>query len=129
MKKFNVYYYIKNNENDIFLFCIESDYFDINTQCIFDLILNLIKKINLKQKIIDFNNKKFILSLKESENSDFYIDNYELRENEKTTYLPKYDSPCFSPSSILSDLDSKEICLITKNKNALNLVEDKNSEI
>ena len=121
--KFNVSFYIENDEDFMFLFCIESDDFDINTQCVSELISNLIKKTNSQKKIIDYNNKKFFLSLKESENSEFYIHNYELRENEKTTNLPKYNSLCFSPSLILNNLTSKQICLVVKNRNALNLIE------
>ena len=87
------------------------------------MISNIIKKINSQKKIFDYDNKKFILSLKESKDSNFLDHSYELRENEKTTHLPKNNTPCFSPSIVLSHLVSKQICLVAKNKTLINLFE------
>ena len=45
-KKFIVNFYFKLNENKEFTFPIESDIFDIDNQYVYELIENIIKKIN-----------------------------------------------------------------------------------
>ena len=90
------------------------------------MIPNIIKKVNSQKTIFDYNNKEFILSLKESDDIDFYIQNYDLKENEKIANFAKNDISFFSPSEILSNLISKQICLVPKNENLINLKEKRN---
>ena len=66
--KFDIYFYftIKNKE---FTFQIKSDLFNINEQYIYELIRNDVKKINEKNIIINHNNTKYSVSLKDCDNS------------------------------------------------------------
>ena len=118
------------NEKSENIFLIKSDELNIDIECVSDLIFNIIKKINSQKINIDIKNKETILSLKEYENIDFYNDNYELRICDKITHIPKLDCPCFSPTLLLNELITQEICLVvkklsniklsTKNENELN---------
>ena len=79
LNTFNVYFYLKLNKKSENIFLIESDELNLDTQCVSDLIINIVKKINYKKIIINNENNEFILSLKEYENNDCYNNNYELR--------------------------------------------------
>ena len=46
LNKFNFYFYLKLNEKNENLFLIESDELNLDTQCVSDLIINIVKKIN-----------------------------------------------------------------------------------
>lgn len=127
--KFTVYFYFKINEKNEYIFPIESDYFDTNTQHIYELIYNIIQKINSEKIIINFNNNDFIISLKESEEKNFYINNYELRPSKKKTHLPKYDYPCYDSFTLLNNIISQRICFVVKNPKNIILTEKIDKEL
>ena len=54
-KKFTINFYFKLNENKDFIFPIESDLFNIDNQYVYELIENIIKKINDKSITINDN--------------------------------------------------------------------------
>ena len=123
LNKFNVYFNLKLNEKNEILFLIESDDLNIDTQCVSDLISNIVKKINSKKIKINYENNEFILLLKEYDNNDFYNNNYELRSCDKMSHNPVYDCPCFSPTLMLDELISQDICFIVKKTNNIILLE------
>ena len=97
-----------------FLITIESDVFNINQKNVRDLIKNTINKINEKNIIFQYNKIKYIISLKDNEDSDFYKTNYELRA---------YDINNFSVYPFdLSLSDIKETKLNFVSKNCLNIM-------
>jgi hypothetical protein len=120
--KFNTYFYFKLNENNEFIFPIQSDIFNKSKQYVYELIKNIIKKINEKNLVINYNNIDYIVSLKDTEEEDinFYIKNYELKPCKKKNFKPKNDCPSFSPNSLLENVDNKLISFISKN--SLNLM-------
>ena len=84
-KSFKVYFYFEINKDCNFIFPIESDKFNIEKQYIYELLKNIVKLINNKNIIINHNNIKYNISLKDCEdnNDDFYIENYELKPCKK----------------------------------------------
>ena len=122
LNSFNVYFYYKINEKNENNFLIESDDLNIENQCVSDLIYNIVKKINSKKIIINFENNEFILSLKEYENIELYNNNYELRLYDKISHIPNYDNPCFSPELLLDELIAEDICFVVKKSNNIKLV-------
>ena len=114
LNSFNVNVYLKINEKSEDIFQVDSDELDIDTQCVSDLISNIVTKINSKKIIINIENNELILSLKEYGNNDFYNDNYELRPFDKKSRCPKYGCLCFSPSSVLDELITQELCFFVK---------------
>jgi hypothetical protein len=120
--KFNTNFYFKLNENNEFIFPIQSDIFNKSKQYVYELIKNIIKKINEKNLVINYNNIDYIVSLKDTEEEDinFYIKNYELKPCKKKNFKPKNDCPSFSPNSLLENVDNKLISFISKN--SLNLM-------
>ena len=120
---FNVYFCLKINDKIKDIFLIESDELNIDTQCVSDLISNIVKKINSKKIKINYENNEFILLLKEYDNNDFYYNNYELRSCDKMSHNPVYDCPCFSPTLMLDELISQDICFIVKKTNNIILLE------
>ena len=117
LKNYKIYFYLKLNK-DKFIFPIITDYFNVNTQYIYDLIKNIVKKINDKNIIINCNNNNYIVSLRDiedDENMDFYINNYELRPSKKKNFIPKSDCPSFSSSSLLKNIENENISFISKN--------------
>ena len=115
--KFNIYFYFKLDENNEYIFPIQSDIFNKSKQYVHELIKNIIKKINEKNIVINFNNVDYIVSLKdiEDEDVDFYIKNYELKPCKKKNFKPKDDCPSFSSNSLLENVDNKLISFISKN--------------
>ena len=115
--KFNIYFYFKLDENNEYIFPIQSDIFNKSKQYVHELIKNIIKKINEKNIVINFNNVDYIVSLKDTENEDvdFYINNYELKPCKKKNFKPKDDCPSFSSNSLLENVDNKLISFISKN--------------
>ena len=126
-KKFTIYFYFILNKKKEFVFPIESDCFNINIQYGYELIENIINKINNESIIIDFNSKKYIIFLKDCKNEylkkDFYTNNYELRLFKKSISKPKYDLPPFWPSASLDNFSNEHICLLCKNKLNIMLLE------
>lgn len=115
--KFNIYFYFKLDENNEYIFPIQSDIFNKSKQYVHELIKNIIKKINEKNIVINFNNVDYIVSLKDTEDEDvdFYIKNYELKPCKKKNFKPKDDCPSFSSNSLLENVDNKLISFISKN--------------
>ena len=120
-EKFDVFFYftIQNKE---FVYQIKSDLFNINSQCIYELIENIVKKINEKKIIINHNNIKYIVSLndcddddEEENNKNFYIKNYELKHCNNKNFTPKFESESFSSKSLLNNIKSKRISFMSKN--------------
>jgi len=118
--KFNVFFYftIKNKE---FVIQIKSDLFDLNKQYTYELLQNIVKKINEKRITINCDNTKYILSLKDIEdyednnNKYFYSQNYEFKQCNKQNFIPKNDGIIYSSESLLNNLDSKQISFMAKN--------------
>jgi hypothetical protein len=118
-KKFEVYFYIKLDNEEKIIIPIESDSLNINKQSVSDLIKNVVKTINNNSFTINYNLTEYLISLKDCENSEdnehFYINNYELRPCKKKNLMPKYDLPFFSPVSLLSTIVDEKISFISKN--------------
>jgi len=70
IKKFKVYFYFNLNEKNEYIFPFESDLLNIDNQYVYNLIQNIIKKINNESIIINYDSKDYILSVKENENDD-----------------------------------------------------------
>jgi hypothetical protein len=107
-----------------------------DTQYGYDLIENIIDKINDKSLVINYNSKEYIISLKTSENNkiNFYSDNYELKLCKKKNLKPNYDLPSFYSSILLKNIINEKICLTCKNNLYIMLLEkieenNKNIEI
>lgn len=128
MKKFNVYFYFNLNNKKEYNFFIESDLLDINSQYGYDLIKNIIKKLNNECLSINKDSRRFILSLKDCENgdNDFYINNFELRKCNKKTLKPNKELPPFSPNLLLNNIIDDNISLICKNNINIMLFEKYN---
>ena len=117
-KQYNVYCYFNINKDISFIFPIKTDLFYINKQYIYDLIKNVVKKINNEKIVITYNSTKCIISLKdieEDENIDFYTKNYEIKPCKKKNFMPKYDSPSYSSYSLLNNIENENISFILKN--------------
>ena len=106
--KFEIYFsFLFNNKE--FLVSIESDVFNLNKNNVQDLVKNIIYKINEKNIIFQHKKMKYIISLKDCEDPDFYKDNYELR-NYETKEFSKYP---FDLS--LSDIKDTKLFFVCKN--------------
>ena len=70
IKKFKVYFYFNLNEKNEYIFPFESDLLNIDNQYGYDLIQNIINKINNESLVINYNSKDYLLSVKESQNDD-----------------------------------------------------------
>ena len=128
MKKFKVYFYFNLNNKQEYNFCIESDLLNINNQYGYDLIRNIIKKVNNESRVINNDSKNFIISLKDCENEDdtFYINNFELRKCKKNTLKPNKELPPFSSNLLLNNILDDSISLICKNNIYIMLIEKYN---
>ena len=117
VKNYNIYFYLNLNKENSFIFPIKSDFFKINKQYIYELIKNIVKKINNENIIIKYNSKDYIIFLKDIEDDDdidFYIKNYELKPCKKKTFMPKSDSPSYSSSSLLKNIEKENISFVSK---------------
>jgi len=117
-KQFNVYCYFNINKDISFIFPIKTDPFYINKQYIYELIKNVVKKVNNEKIVITYKSAKCIISLKdieEDENIDFYIKNYEVKPCKKKNFMPKNDSPSYSPFSLLNNIENENISFVLKN--------------
>ena len=111
--KFEIFFsFLFNNKE--FLVSIESDVFNLNKNNVQDLVKNIIYKINEKNIIFQHKKIKYIISLKDCEDPDFYKDNYELR-NYETKEFSKY--PFDLPLSDIKDTKLFFVC-----KNCLNIM-------
>ena len=120
LKQFEIYFFLKLNNDIEYVFPIQSDYLDIKEKYGFDLIKNIIKKINDQNIVVENNSVKYIVSLKDNDfededNKDFYTKNYELRQCTKKTLKPKDHFPGYSSSSLLEDFINERISFVSKN--------------
>lgn len=118
IKKIKIYFFLNIKEN-IFILPIETDYFNLNNQCVDELIKNVVKKINDQKLIIKINSINYIISLQDieddEENSNFYINNYEIKPCKKKNHYPKNDSPNYSHTTLLKNIQTENISFISKN--------------
>ena len=115
------------NDSKEFIFPIQTDFFNIKEEYGYDLIKNIIKKINEKKLIVENNSIKYIISLKDCEdenNKDFYIKNYELKLCKKKTLMPKNNVPSYSPTSLLKEFENEKISFVSKNSLNIMLTEN-----
>lgn len=126
LKIFEIFVYIKINKEREFIFPIKSDLLNVKSQYIYELIKNIVKKINDNNIIIKCNNINYILSLKDCEdsNKEFYINNYELRLYKKKKSIPNFDLPSFSSTELLKNIIKERICLVLKNPLNIILIEN-----
>ena len=116
---FDIYFYF-NLQNKEFIFQIKSDLFNKNEQYIYELIKNIVKKINEKNIIINCNNTNYILSLKDYENfeednnKNFYIKSYEIKQCNTKNHKPLSNIPNISPNSLIKNINSKNLSFISK---------------
>ena len=132
IKKFKVYFYFNLNEKNEYIFPFESDLLNIDNQYGYDLIQNIIKKINNESLVINYDSKDYILSVKENQNDDtknFYINNFEIRKCQKKTFKPKDDVPPFSPELLLNNILDDTISFICKNNIYIILIEKFDDDI
>lgn len=132
LKKFTVYFYLNINKDSTFIIPIQTDFFNLNKQYVYELIKNSVKKINNEKINIKLNSIEYIVSLKDIENDensdfDFYIKNYEIKPCKKKNHMPKNDSPSYSSSSILKNLQNENISFICKSP--LNIMIREKNEI
>ena len=124
-KKFTVYFYLELNKNNYYIFPIESDLLNINTQYGYDLIENIINKINNKSIVVNNNSMQYIFSLKNCENNNnknFYMENYELRLCKKNL-KPNFELPPFFSSILLKNILNEKLSLICNNNLYIMLLE------
>lgn len=123
--QFTVYYYFVLNKKNIFTFPIKSEFF-YNSQTVIDLIENIVYQINKKKILIDLDGRKYKLALKEKEEQLFYEENYEilLHKDNCESFMPQYDLPPFSPHALLNNLLNENLCLISKFRENVLLVEE-----
>ena len=132
IKKFKVYFYFNLNEKNEYIFPFESDLLNIDNQYGYDLIQNIINKINNESLVINYNSKDYILSVKESQNDDkknFYINNFEIRKCKIKTLKPKDDAPPISPELLLNNILDDTISFICKNNMYIILIEKFDDDI
>ena len=105
--KFNIYFSFLFDKKE-FIIQIESDVFNINENNVQDLIKNIIYKINDKNIIIQNDKINYIISLKDSDEQDFYKNNYEIR-----TYKEK-ECIIYPIDLLLSDIKATKLILVSK---------------
>jgi len=117
VKNFNIYFYLNLDKENSFIFPIKSEFFKINKQYTYELIKDIVKKINNENIIFKYNSKDYIISLKDIEDDDdfdFYIKNYELKPCKKKNFMPKSDCPSYSSSSLLKNIEKENISFVSK---------------
>lgn len=112
MKKFEVCFYLNLNKTENIYF-IETDPFDVDKHQTHELIENIVKKINNRNLSFIYKDKEYDLSLQESTEKDFYVENYELRPCKKNS-TPKYDMPAYSTDIPLRNIINERICFGSK---------------
>jgi len=109
------------------VFPIKTKFFNIKKHNGYDLIRNIIKKVNNNKIIININSIKYIVSLKDSKNNtdtynNFYKENYELKQYNIKNLKPK-ESFGYSPNILLKELVNEKICFVSKNPINIMLIE------
>ena len=98
---FDIFFYFTIQKKE-FVFQIKSDLFNLNRQYSYELIKNIVKKINEKNITINQNNTNYIVSLKdfddseEENNMDLYSRNYELKPINKINFTSIKESENYS---------------------------------
>ena len=131
IKQFEIYFFLKLNNDIEYVFLIQSDYLNIKEKYGFELIKNIIQKINDKNIVVENNSVKYIVSLRDNDSEDedsrdFYSKNYELKKCKKDTLKPKEDIPSFSPTSLLEEFINERISLVCNNDLNIMLTEKYN---
>ena len=124
--EFEAYFYFKLNGENEFIFPVKSDSFNKNEQYAYELIKNIIKKINEKNITIKYNNTNYTVYIKDeqdTEDADFYTENYELKPCKKKNFKPKSDCPSYSPNSLLKNIDKNKISFVSKSPLNIMLIE------
>lgn len=124
--EFEAYFYFQLNGENEFIFPVKSDSFNKNEQYAYELIKNIIKKINEKNITIKYNNTNYTVYIKDeqdTEDADFYTKNYELKPCKKKNFKPKSDSPSYSPNSLLKNIDKNKISFVSKSPLNIMLIE------
>ena len=132
LKRLIIYFHLNISDN-IFILPIETDYFNINSQSVYELIRNIVKKINEQKIIVKIRSKNYMISLQDIEDEEdyrFYINNYEIKPCKKSNHFPKNDSPIYSYTNLLKNIQLENISFISKNP--LNImareIEESNNE-
>ena len=120
IKQFEIYFFLKLNNDIEYVFPIQSDYLNTKEKYGFDLIKNIIRKINDQNIVVEKNSVKYIISLKDNDfededNKDFYTKNYELKQCTEKSLKPKDHFPCYSQTSLLEDIINERISFVSKN--------------
>jgi hypothetical protein len=132
--KFDVFFNFTIQKKE-FVFQIKSDLFNLNRQYSYELIKNIVKKINEKNITINQNNTNYIVSLKdfddseEENNMDFYSRNYELKPINKINFTSIKESENYSSDSLLKNIDNKKISFVAKNSFNIMLREKNDTNI
>ena len=124
--EFEAYFYFQLNGENEFIFPVKSDSFNKNKQYVYELIKNIIKKINEKNITIKYNNTNYTVYIKDeqdTEDVDFYTKNYELKPCKKKNFKPKNDNPSYSPNSLLKYIDNNKISFVSKTPLNIMLIE------
>ena len=124
--EFEAYFYFQLNGENEFIFPVKSDLFNKNKQYAYELIKNIIKKINEKNITIKYNNTNYTVYIKDeqdTEDVDFYTKNYELKPCKKKNFKPKNDNPSYSPNSLLKYIDNNKISFVSKSPLNIMLIE------
>jgi hypothetical protein len=124
--EFEAYFYFQLNGENEFIFPVKSDSFNKNEQYAYELIKNIIKKINEKNITIKYNNTNYTVYIKDeqdTEDADFYTKNYELKPCKKKNFKPKNDNPSYSPNSLLKNIDKNKISFVSKSPLNIMLIE------
>ena len=127
--QYDAYFYFALNGKE-FLFQIKTDLFNSNEQYINELIKNIVKKINEKKCVINYNDTEYIVSLRDCDDEndeEFYIKNYEIKQCKKKNNLPKDDIPSYYSKSLIKIIDNKKFSFISKS--SLNIMLIEKSEI
>ena len=126
VKKFNIYFFFEFNQKKQYLIPISTEFLDINSIHIYDLIKYIVYKINDSNLTIKNNNIDYYISLKDIEKTkdedgnetfDFYIKNYEIKPY---NFWKLKDCPVYYSSSLLKSI--KEENIIFSSKNSLNIM-------
>ena len=124
--EFEAYFYFHLDGENEFVFPVKSDSFNKNKQYAYELIKNIIKKINEKNITIKYNNTNYTVYIKDeqdTEDADFYTKNYELKPCKKKNFKPKNDNPSYSPNSLLKNIEKNKISFVSKSPLNIMLIE------
>lgn len=106
LKKFAVYCSLKI-QNNLSLYAIETDQFNLKKCTLNDIIENSVKKFNQQKYKIDFDNIYYILSLKccqQSKDKEFYVKNYDVKlDKDEISISDCAKKQCYSIQDIIKN--------------------------